>query len=109
MASDLPRRAFLRASLYVAAMPIIVRAGSLMPVRALPQGWPYYGGMGEILVGEIDPVTKNRITRWEYDDGTRKLGLGFVIPRGALRPVTNQAAMMMLLRNVAEYALWWPA
>lgn len=71
------RRQLLRAALFVAAAPLIVRSSSIMKIVAPAQGWPYYGGLAT-LETTSDIYTDNSITSWRYDDGSVAYGLGFV-------------------------------
>lgn len=76
------RRAFLRASLFVAAAPIIVKASSMM---VLPHRMPVWTGPGE-FDGSIDFETGNYIGRAHWRGysptlGSFTLGLGFCVPR----------------------------
>jgi hypothetical protein len=77
---DTSRRSFLRAALWVAAAPVIVRASSLMPVRALPSG--------EYLLGLATIRAEGTSVLYDLGDdvGPRMMGMDLRLIRDQLMP-----------------------
>lgn len=89
----------------------LVAAGALvaaLPLPALAEGWPTYGGKGRVT---IERELGHRIIFWQYDDGVKKMGLGFITTRHAMRTTDwrkNEAKMMLQLRRACEQGLAVP-
>lgn len=73
---DTSRRSFLRAALFVAAAPIIVRASSLMPVRALREY-----DVADFIVPDTEFVTEISLCR-----GIERYSFGIAEWRSAFGP-----------------------
>lgn len=92
------RRRLFGALLALAAAPTLLRFRPDL-------GFPHFRGVGR-LTNRFDTTTENWITLWEWTDGHRSAGLGFITTaRAVVNDPSIYAKQMSAMRVAAEQAL----